>query len=182
MEFICANESETIRLGQKLADFAQCGDTFALYGTLGMGKSVLARAFVQKLTNATEVPSPTFTLVQCYEAADFDIYHFDLYRLENVGIKTIADELREYSIEPVIADPVADAQEAKKLYKIEFVDINSVKDMDAVVLAVAHDDFKNLSMDDIIKMYGYGTKVLLDIKGLLNRKTYTEAGFNYWRL
>ena len=83
MEFICANESETIRLGQKLADFAQCGDTFALYGTLGMGKSVLARAFVQKLTNATEVPSPTFTLVQCYEAADFDIYHFDLYRIKS---------------------------------------------------------------------------------------------------
>ncbi len=83
MEFICANESETIKLGQKLADFAQCGDTFALYGTLGMGKSVLARAFVQKLTNATEVPSPTFTLVQCYEAADFDIYHFDLYRIKS---------------------------------------------------------------------------------------------------
>ena len=100
----------------------------------------------------------------------------------NTKIIDIVKELREYSIEPVIADPVADVKEAKQLYEIEFVDINSIKDMDAVVLAVAHDDFKNLSMDDIIKMYGYGTKVLLDIKGLLNRKTYTEAGFNYWRL
>ena len=35
------------------------------------------------MTNATEVPSPTFTLVQCYEAADFDIYHFDLYRIKS---------------------------------------------------------------------------------------------------
>lgn len=83
MEFICAGEKDTIALGQSLADLAQRGDTFALFGTLGMGKSVLARAFVQKLTQADEVPSPTFTLVQSYEASYFEIYHFDLYRIKS---------------------------------------------------------------------------------------------------
>lgn len=81
-EFVCANEDETAKLGRKLAEMAVRGDTFALFGTLGMGKSVLSRAFVQKLTDASEVPSPTFTLVQSYEAPDFDIYHFDLYRIK----------------------------------------------------------------------------------------------------
>ena len=83
MEFICNDESETVQLGRRLAHFAEKGDVFALFGTLGMGKSVLARAFVQSLCRAEEVPSPTFTLLQTYEAADFDSYHFDVYRLKS---------------------------------------------------------------------------------------------------
>lgn len=82
MEFICNTEEDTVRLGQKISSIAKKGDVFALYGTLGMGKSVFSRAFVKSLTSANEVPSPTFTLVQVYEAKDFDIYHFDLYRLK----------------------------------------------------------------------------------------------------
>ncbi len=76
-------EEDTVNLGKKLAKIAKERDVFALYGTLGMGKSVLARAFIQALTDAKDVPSPTFTLMQLYETADFDIYHFDLYRLKN---------------------------------------------------------------------------------------------------
>ena len=83
MEFICNTEEDTVRLGQKLSSIAKKGDVFALYGTLGMGKSVFSRAFVKSMTSANEVPSPTFTLVQVYEAKDFDIYHFDLYRLKS---------------------------------------------------------------------------------------------------
>lgn len=87
------DETATMRLGRALAQKAAIGDVFALYGTLGMGKSVLARAFVQQLTAATEVPSPTFTLMQSYEAPQFEIYHFDLYRLKN------ADEIFEIGVE-----------------------------------------------------------------------------------
>ena len=83
MEFICKKESDTIDLGKKLSRFARKGDVFALFGTLGMGKSVLSRAFIQNLTAADEVPSPTFTLVQTYESTDFDIFHFDLYRIKS---------------------------------------------------------------------------------------------------
>lgn len=77
------SEADTQNFGRRLAHLARSGDVFALYGTLGMGKSVLARAFIQELTSAEEVPSPTFTLLQTYEAPAFDIYHFDLYRLKN---------------------------------------------------------------------------------------------------
>lgn len=82
-EFICATEKDTADVGKKLAKIARKGDVFALFGTLGMGKSVLSRAFVQALVGAEEVPSPTFTLVQTYETTDFDIYHFDLYRIKS---------------------------------------------------------------------------------------------------
>ncbi len=100
----------------------------------------------------------------------------------NTRIVDIVNELKEYGITPVIADPEADASEAKHLYGIEFVDMNTIKDMDAVILAVAHDSFSTLSMADMDKFFGEGQKVLLDIKGLLDRKEYESAGYSYWRL
>ncbi|MCI5538537.1 MAG: nucleotide sugar dehydrogenase [Oscillospiraceae bacterium] len=100
----------------------------------------------------------------------------------NTKVIDIVNELREYGIEPVICDPEADSAEAKRLYGIEFKDISSVKDSDAVILAVAHDEFKKFTIDDIGAFFGEGRKVLLDIKGLLDRKEYENAGYIYWRL
>ena len=100
----------------------------------------------------------------------------------NSKIYDIVKELREYSIEPVIADPTADDKEAKHLYGIDFVDISTIKNMDAVVLAVAHEEFAHFTIADMDNFFGQGQKVLLDIKGLLNRAEYEKAGYNYWRL
>ena len=100
----------------------------------------------------------------------------------NTRIIDIVNELKEYGITPVIADPEADAEEAKHLYGVEFVDMNTLADMDAVVLAVAHDSFKNISLADMDKFYAEGKKVLLDLKGLLNREEYEQADYIYWRL
>lgn len=100
----------------------------------------------------------------------------------NTKIIDIVNELKEYGITPVIADPQADADEAKRLYGVEFVDLSTVANMDAVILAVAHNEFSGFTMDDMDKFYGEGTKVLLDLKGLLDRKEYEAAGYSYWRL
>ncbi|MBQ7134373.1 MAG: nucleotide sugar dehydrogenase [Ruminococcus sp.] len=100
----------------------------------------------------------------------------------NTKIIDIVKELKEYGITPVVADPDADADEAKWLYGIEFVDISTVKDMDAVVLAVAHDTFKEYDMSFYNGLYGAGQKIMVDIKGLLDRKEYENAGYSYWRL
>ena len=100
----------------------------------------------------------------------------------NTKIFDIVKELREYGIEPIVADPVADAEEAKHLYGIEFVDMNSVKDMDAVILAVGHDEFSGFTKTDISKFFGTGKKVLVDVKGVLDRKEYEAEGYDYWRL
>lgn len=100
----------------------------------------------------------------------------------NTRIIDIVNELKEYGITPVIADPTADSEEANKLYGVHFVDAASISGMDAVVLAVAHDTFKTLTQEDIASLFGEGKKVLLDIKGILNRKEYENNGYLYWRL
>ncbi len=100
----------------------------------------------------------------------------------NSKVFDIVKELREYGIEPVIADPIADAAEAKRLYGVKFVDKSEVKNMDAVILAVAHAQFANFSMSEIDSFFGEGQKALLDIKGILNRAEYEKAGYAYWRL
>ena len=100
----------------------------------------------------------------------------------NTKVIDIVHELQEYGIEPVIADPQADADEARRLYGIDFVCLDTIREMDAVILAVAHTEFKALSMADIDSLYGEGKKVLLDLKGLFEREEYEKAGYLYWRL
>ncbi len=100
----------------------------------------------------------------------------------NTKVIDIVHELQEYGITPVIADPQADAAEAKMLYGAEFVDLQTIKGMDAVILAVAHKEFSGFKMEQMDAFFGEGKKVLLDIKGLLNRKEYEGAGYCYWRL
>lgn len=75
---------DTRALATRLAPMLRAGDVIALHGGLGAGKTSLARFLINALLGAeTEVPSPTFTLVQTYEAPDFQVHHFDLYRLED---------------------------------------------------------------------------------------------------
>lgn len=103
----------------------------------------------------------------------------------NTRVIDIVTELKEYGVTPMVADPAADAQEAEREYGIVFNKVDEVKNMDAVIMAVAHDEFKQLEMTDIEKFFKTGPneeKVLIDIKGLLNRKEYEAAGYGYWRL
>lgn len=100
----------------------------------------------------------------------------------NTKVIDIVRELQEYGVEPIVADPAADADEAHRLYGIEFVDMSAIQRMDGVILAVAHSEFSGLSMSEIDQFFAPGKKVLLDIKGLLNRKEYEQAGYAYWRL
>jgi len=103
----------------------------------------------------------------------------------NTRVIDIVNELKEYGITPMIVDPVADVEEAKHEYGIEFNSMEDIKDIDAAILAVAHHEFLNLTLTDLEKFYKNvpnENRVLFDIKGLLNRKEYETAGYRYWRL
>lgn len=102
----------------------------------------------------------------------------------NTKIIDIYKELQEYGITAVVTDDDADAEEAKRLYGIEFVPMTEIKDCDAVVLAVAHESYKKLEMKDMDALYATKnkTKVLTDLKGILDKKEYKDAGYIYWRL
>ena len=84
MRFELPDLAATARLAARLAPIARAGDVIALQGGLGAGKTTFARALISSLMRqATEVPSPTYTLVQTYDGPDFPIFHFDLYRLDD---------------------------------------------------------------------------------------------------
>jgi len=103
----------------------------------------------------------------------------------NTKVIDIVNELAEYGIQPAIADPQADARGAMHEHGIEFAAMDEICDMDAVVLAVAHEEFAALGREELDKMFrdvANEKKILIDIKGLLNRKEYESVGYVYWRL
>jgi len=100
----------------------------------------------------------------------------------NSKVFDIVKELHEYGIEPTVADPQADAAEAKRLYGIDFTPVSKVRGMDAVILAVAHTQFAAFTPETLAALFGPGPRVLLDIKGLLDRTQCEAAGYRYWRL
>ena len=102
----------------------------------------------------------------------------------NTKVIDIVKELREYGIEPVIVDETADAQEAERLYGVKLAGREAVKDLDALVIAVAHEEFSHVSKEEIAGFFNqaHEKKVLVDIKGILNRRDYMTEEYMYWRL
>lgn len=99
----------------------------------------------------------------------------------NTKIIDIIDELKEYGISPIVVDPIADSEEAKMLYNIQFQDINAFNDLDALIIATSHEEFKSITRTEFDKMFK-NEKVIIDVKGILNRREYEAAGYSYWRL
>jgi tRNA threonylcarbamoyl adenosine modification protein YjeE len=101
IELYLPDENASSILGEDLAAMLRPGDVLALHGDLGMGKTTLARAIIRGLHGDPDldVPSPTFTLVQAYQAR-FQIHHFDLYRLAS------PDEFEELGVHETIPDGV----------------------------------------------------------------------------
>lgn len=103
----------------------------------------------------------------------------------NTRVIDIVNELKEYGITPMIIDPQADVEEAKEEYGIEFSELSEAKDLDAVVLAVGHDEFKEMSYSEFDSMFKDSenkSKVIVDIKGILDKYHYRENGYQYWGL
>ncbi len=97
-EKICKTLEETKELAEKFARLVAVNGSFvSLYGEIGAGKTAFVRLVADALGVQERVTSPSFVILNEYHSAKIPIYHFDLYRLENEGIKTILDELREYS-------------------------------------------------------------------------------------
>lgn len=103
--------------------------------------------------------------------------------IRNTKIFDIVKELREYGIQPIITDPVANAREAKAFYGVQISDIEEIAECDAIVLAVAHTVYTNITIEQMNRMFKLeDKKVLADIKGILNKTEYESAGYIYWRL
>ena len=94
---ICKTLDDTKQLAQKFAELIKCGCFINLYGEIGAGKTAFVKLVADALDVKEKVTSPSFVILNEYHSAELPVYHFDLYRLENEGVKTIIDELREYT-------------------------------------------------------------------------------------
>lgn len=144
----------------------------------GMGKFV-ADATIKKLILANKV-------VRKSKVAIMGItFKENTPDIRNSKVVDIIDSLKEYGIEPIIVDPQADAKEVEEEYNLKVVELNDLKDVDCLILAVAHDEFKKLSLDDLDQYYGNFNneeKILIDVKSLFDRFETLKTGYSYWRL
>lgn len=103
----------------------------------------------------------------------------------NTRVIDIYDELQEYGIQAVITDDVADAEEAYDECGLEFIPMNEMKDLDVVIVAVAHEDNKDLNINDFDKLYNNNPdqqKVFIDVKSLYDRQDFNNEDYIYWSL
>lgn len=103
----------------------------------------------------------------------------------NSKVDDIIKRLNEYEIQPIVVDPWASERDAMREYGVELTPLHEVKDADCVIVAVAHNEFKALRLDDIKKLYRVSAdseKVLIDVKGIYSVKDLKNSGMDYWRL
>lgn len=103
----------------------------------------------------------------------------------NSKVNDILVELKEYGVKPIVCDPVADAPDAEKFYGVKLVNIEELKDLDCLIIAVAHQEFKALSNEDLAKMFKdvpNDKKIIVDVKGVRQKDELLALGYNYWRL
>lgn len=103
----------------------------------------------------------------------------------NSKVNDIIVRLKEYGVEPVVVDPVADKADAKREYGVDIKELDAVKDADCIIFAVAHNEFKALALGDIDKMFVEcpdNEKVIVDVKGMFNIEELKNSGYTWWRL
>ena len=105
--------------------------------------------------------------------------------IRNSKVYDIIKQLNSYGIDPIVVDPWASENSAMNEYGLKITKLEVVSDADCVIVVVAHDEFKKLSLDTIKKLYKNGpdgSKVLIDVKGIYNVDELKRSGMQWWRL
>ena len=103
----------------------------------------------------------------------------------NSKVIDIVRRLEEYGIRPVIVDPQADTVEAKREYGVELTAMEEIHDADCVILAVAHKEFRHMTLNELENLFAQGynnEKVIIDVKSILDKQALVDAGYRFWRL
>ncbi len=149
----CKTLEDTKKLAEKFADLVKDKGCFVnLYGEIGAGKTAFVRLVAEALGVKEKVTSPSFVILNEYHSASIPVYHFDLYRLENVGISTITEELREYS-------------EGKKITFVEWAEFSQGElPFERIEINVTYDDDDSRNYEFV----SIGEKNKYIIEGLKN--------------
>jgi UDP-N-acetyl-D-glucosamine/UDP-N-acetyl-D-galactosamine dehydrogenase len=101
--------------------------------------------------------------------------------LRNNKVSDIINHLKTYSCEIKVTDPFANSNEAKEQLNIDLLDLNKMDRSDAIIVAVAHDDYKKFTKDQLQKMFN-GNGVLIDVKSIYDKDFFSDTAINHWRL
>ena len=102
--------------------------------------------------------------------------------IRNSKVVDLIRELESWGVDVVIADPWADPAEVKQEYGLNLVSFDDLKDLDSIVVAVGHNEFRALSATDLIELTSSHNPVVADVKGLYQRESLIDAGFTVFRL
>jgi UDP-N-acetyl-D-galactosamine dehydrogenase len=102
--------------------------------------------------------------------------------IRNSKVVDLINELNTWGVEVVISDPWAGPEEVKEEYGFDLVDFDSLQNLDSIVVAVGHNEFRSLTPADLIKLTHAGKPVLADVKAIFERESLVEAGFTVFRL
>lgn len=138
----------------------------------GMSKHV-AEKLVKKLIHAGKTVKDAKVLVMGLTFKE------DCPDLRNSKVADIITELHDYGVDVVVCDPVASIQDALHEYNLKLTPLENIQNVDAIILAVSHKQYKTQPLDFYTKFYNDNKKIMLDLKGVL--KGY-EQHFDYWRL
>ena len=102
--------------------------------------------------------------------------------IRNSRVADILKRLAEYGVRPLVSDPYAEAREAQQEYGVQLCSWDALRDLDCVILAVAHDAYRQAGLDAILSLFGTGEKVLIDVKGMFRKADTAPFGIRHWRL
>lgn len=142
----------------------------------GMGKFI-AEKTIKKLIEAEKVVKNSHVLIMGLTFKE------NCPDLRNSKVEDIIKELKEYNVKISVVDPIADKNEAKKEYNVKLERWENIKDLDAIILAVGHDEYKEIDLKDLEKYYlNKKNKILIDVKGIIDKEEASKLEYNLWRL
>jgi UDP-N-acetyl-D-galactosamine dehydrogenase len=141
--------------------------------------SYIANAAIRKMIEAGQAPKKSNVVILGLTFKE------NCPDSRNSKVVDIIKELNRYGIDPAVVDPWASEKDAMREYGIQLMKVENIKDADCVIVAVAHNEFKDMGIEVIKKMYRETMdreKVLVDVKGIFSIEDLSDSGMVWWRL
>ena len=141
----------------------------------GMGKHVAERAVKMLIKAGKQVRGAKVAILGI-------TFKEDVPDLRNTKVIDIISELKDYGVDVLINDPLADLGEARQYYGVDLQPLDAIKDADAVILAVMHKTYREIGLEGISGMCNGSSALVIDVKGCFSPQAAQELGITYWRL
>ncbi|MGL5623298.1 nucleotide sugar dehydrogenase [Cetobacterium sp.] len=143
----------------------------------GMGKFIAEKTVKKLISNGRKVKDAHVLIMGL-------TFKENCPDLRNSKVEDIINELKDYGIFVSIIDPLANKDESLKEYGISLLKKEEVENVDAIILAVAHEEYKKLDLEELKKIYKNEIQnpILVDVKGIVDKKNARILGYDFWRM